>query len=98
MHFEFEQIGSRKKGYFMAKTGSIKAGIITYRQESDTILIVEHTKVENSFQDQKVGIKLLMHLVNYARENNYELKPECSFAKKIFQIKPNIQDVLYKYP
>ena len=88
------KIGTDKKGYFEARMDGNKAGVITYKLRETNTWVIEHTKVEEAYQEQKTGWKLLQALVNYSREKQYKVIPECPFAKKMFEYKTEIQDVL----
>jgi len=80
------------KGYFSAKEGDIKAGIMTYVWAGEDKFIIEHTEGNPEFKG--IGSKLLDAAVTFARENNKKIIPLCPFAKKMFDRMPEIHDVL----
>jgi len=80
------------KGYFSAKEGDIKAGIMSYVWAGDDKFIIEHTEGNPDFKG--IGLKLLDAAVTFARENNKKIIPLCPFAKKMFDRMPEIHDVL----
>lgn len=80
------------KGYFSAKEGDVKAGLMTYVSAGEDKFIIDHTEGNPEFKG--IGRKLLDAAVAYARENNKKIIPLCPFAKKMFDKTPEIQDVL----
>ena len=80
------------KGYFSAKEGDIKAGLMTYVWAGEDKFIIDHTEGNPDFKG--IGRKLLDAAVAYARESNKRIIPLCPFAKKMFDKTPEIQDVL----
>lgn len=80
------------KGYFSAKEGDIKAGLMTYVWVGEDKFIIDHTEGNPDFKG--IGRKLLDAAVTYARENNKKIIPLCPFAKKMFDKTPEIHDVL----
>ena len=80
------------KGYFSAKEGEVKAGIMTYVWAGNDKFIIDHTEGNPDFKG--IGKKLLDAAVTYARENNKKIIPLCPFAKKMFDRDEEIRDVL----
>lgn len=80
------------KGHFKATEGDKEAGIMTYSWNDDTTFTIEHTVGNPEFKG--VGLKLLDRAVAYAREKNVKIIPQCPFAQKMFDRKPEIRDVL----
>jgi predicted GNAT family acetyltransferase len=81
-----------KKGAFTAMEEGTEAGIMTYVWAGPDKFIIEHTIGNPDFKG--VGIKLLDKAVAFAREKNLKIIPLCPFAKKMFDRKPEIHDVL----
>ena len=89
---EIQHHDDGKKGHFKALEGETEAGIMTYTWEGDDKFIIEHTIGNPEFKG--VGLKLLDRAVAFAREKRVKIIPECPFAKKMFDRKPEIHDVL----
>jgi len=81
-----------KKGRWRAMEGDVEAGLMTYVWAGDDNFIIDHTIGNPDFKG--VGIKLLDEAVAYARQNNKKIIPLCPFAKKMFDRKEDIRDVL----
>ena len=81
------------KGYFSAKEGDIKAGLMTYVWAGEDKFIIDHTEGNPDFKG--IGRKLLDAAVAYARESNKKIIPLCPFAKSVFDKVEEINDVLF---
>lgn len=83
-----------KKGFVEALEGTIPAGKMTFTWAGETKLIIDHTEVGNDFGGKGVGKKMLMNLVEYAREKQVKILPICPFAAAMFKKDSTIGDVL----
>ncbi len=81
-----------KKGRWKAIDNDVEAGVMTYVWAGDEKFIIEHTIGNPDYKG--IGIKLLDEAVAYARANNKKIIPLCLFAKKMFDRKPELSDVL----
>jgi predicted GNAT family acetyltransferase len=68
---------------------------ISFTRVGPSIMIINHTEVDDSLRGQGVGQQLLAQVVNYAREKNIRIIPLCPFAKSVFDKDESIGDVLY---
>lgn len=82
------------KGAAIAEEEGKKAGEMTYSIASNDYIIIDHTEVNPDFKGRGVGKKLLIKIVEMAREKNIKILPLCPFAKAMFQKNTEIQDVL----
>jgi predicted GNAT family acetyltransferase len=89
---EIQHFDDGKKGHWKAVEDGVQAGLMTYVWAGDDKFIIEHTIGNPEFKG--VGMKLLDKAVAYARENNKKIIPLCPFAKKMFDRKEEIHDVL----
>lgn len=69
-----------------------EAGVMTYVWAGPDKFIIEHTIGNPEFKG--VGMKLLDKAVAFAHEKNLKIIPLCPFAKKMFDRKPELHDVL----
>ncbi|MEN2399868.1 GNAT family N-acetyltransferase [Flavobacterium sp. MC2016-06] len=92
---EIKQINDIKRGYFEAVEDGKEAGKMTYTWAGDDKFIIDHTEVSEDFAGKGVGKKLLMAVVDYARNNNLKIIPLCPFAKSVFDKTEEIRDVLF---
>ncbi|KAA0913532.1 GNAT family N-acetyltransferase [Psychrobacter sp. ANT_WB68] len=68
-------------------------GYISY-QERDDKLVYDHTIVPQELGGHGVGSALVKHALNYARENNKKVVPQCSFVAAYIDKHPDYQDLL----
>lgn len=92
---EIKQITAGTKGYFAAFDGEIEAGRMSYTMVGKSLMIIDHTEVSDEYRGQNIGKRILMELVNYARETNIKIIPLCPFAKSVFERTEEIRDVIY---
>ena len=79
--------------YFIEEDGDILAEIIYVSNDPNTI-IIEHTEVSPELKGQNVGFQLVNHVVEHARTNGMKIVPVCTFARSVFDKKPDFSDVL----
>ncbi|MDQ6814107.1 MAG: N-acetyltransferase [Bacteroidota bacterium] len=66
---------------------------MVYSREKDR-LIVKHTEVVETLRGKNIGLQLVEHGVEYARQSTLKIVLLCQFAKKVFEIHKELQDVL----
>lgn len=69
-------------------------GEMTWSNAGETMIIIDHTYVDDAHRGQGIAEKLVALGVDYARKNNKKVMPLCPFAKKEFDQKKEYQDVL----
>jgi predicted GNAT family acetyltransferase len=85
--------GTHHNRFYVENEGKVAAEMV-YEMTNDTTMTILHTEVDDSLRGKSVGLKLVTHAVEYAREKGLKIIPECSFAAAIFQKKPEFKDVL----
>lgn len=83
-----------QKGFALATENDKKAGTMTYSIAGEHQIIIDHTEVDPAFGGQDVGKKMLLKIVEMAREKDIKIIPLCRFANAMFQKMPEIRDVL----
>lgn len=83
-----------KKGEFYIGEDDHHLAEMAYTWAGETMLIIDHTIVEDELRGQNVGRKLLDQVVAMARAKNIEIIPLCPFAKSVFDKDRSIRDVL----
>lgn len=69
-------------------------GEITWSQAGDSMIIIDHTFVDEAARGRGIAEKLVKEAVDYARKNNQKVIPLCPFAKREFDRKKEYQDLL----
>ena len=83
-----------KKGMFYIEEEGTVLAEMTYAHPDADHMIIEHTQVDEELKGQNVGYSLVQHAVEYARTHHLKIMPVCSFAKAVFDKKPDFRDVL----
>jgi predicted GNAT family acetyltransferase len=66
---------------------------LTYDQKAPGTMIIEHTEVDKALRGRDVGDQLVFEAVEFARAKNLKIMPVCSFARAVFEMKKEYQDV-----
>lgn len=77
---------------FAAYDGGTLAGETTFVYTGDTMLIIDHTDVNEDYRGQNVGDILIKKVVEFAKENKKSIIPLCPFAKKEFEKHPEYRN------
>ena len=72
----------------------IQEGEITWSQAGESLIIIDHTYVDDAFRGQGIAALLVAEAVTFAREHQKKVMPLCPFAKKEFDTKKEYQDLL----
>ena len=67
---------------------------VTFPAESEHIIRIDHTFVDNSLRGQGVAGKLIEQVVDYATKSNKKIKPVCSYAVQWFKMHPESASLL----
>ena len=59
----------------------------------DGIMNIYHTEVSPKLGGHNIGFELVETGVKFARENNLQILPTCSFARSVFDRTPEFRDV-----
>ncbi|ALF59836.1 GNAT family N-acetyltransferase [Psychrobacter urativorans] len=70
-----------------------QTGYISYKERGDT-LVYDHTIVPQSLGGRGVGSDLVKHALDYAREHNKKVVPQCSFVSAYINKHPDYQDLV----
>lgn len=89
-----QQQKENKGSFYVEENGKVVAEM-TYSVVNPSLIIIDHTEVDDSLKGKGAGLKLLNKTVEYARENNIKIIPLCPFAKSVFDKKhEEYKDVL----
>lgn len=76
-----------RNGEFFVEVEDKRVAVMTYSIADDGLMIINHTEVDESLREKKVGFSLVNHAVELAREKHFYILPLCSFAKSLFDKK-----------
>jgi uncharacterized protein len=92
MLIQHKKTGSRGI-FFVEQDGEIEAEMV-YAMPAMNEMIIEHTEVDEDLRGQDIGYALVQKAVEFARTHGYVIRPVCTFAKSVFDKKPDFRDVL----
>jgi len=81
---------------FFIETDGEKLAEITYVHSGDKQITVDHTYVSEKLRGQKIGNQLVEKVVEFARQENLKIVPECSFVVREFEKNKEYQDIIAK--
>lgn len=85
------------KGAFYIEQDNQQLGEMTYSMAGPSLMIIDHTEVDDVLKGQNAGLQLLHKAVDFARANQLKIIPLCPFANAMFKRKPEeFGDVLHK--
>lgn len=85
----------KNKFYLGDSENDIKAEV-TYVNSGDNTIVLNHTFVSKELRGQNIGAQLVKRVVDFARENNKKIVPQCWFAADEFEAHKEYEDVWYK--
>ncbi len=71
-----------------------KRAVLEYRSNREGKMFLNSTEVPESLRGQGIAAKLVQHVFDYARENNYRIIPVCSYVKTYLKKHPEQQDLM----
>jgi predicted GNAT family acetyltransferase len=69
---------------------------VTYINSGEDKIIIDRTFVSDELRGQKVAQQLIKKVIDFARQSNKKIVPQCSFAIKEFEKNREYEDVLFK--
>ncbi len=81
------------KAKFFAGAGGREA-YLSYTAEDDSTLDYRRTLVPEEQRHQGVGERIVVHALEYARENRYRVIPTCGFVRWVVEQHPEYQKLL----
>ena len=90
---DFHHTKDGEQGLFTAQQGGQKAGEVSYFTSGADTIVLNHTEVTDAFQGQNLGKQLVDQVVDYARQHNLKIVPQCSYAHKLFEKHDRYADV-----
>ena len=94
MQYSIQHEEAASKGAFYIDKAGQRVAEMTYSRTNATMIIIDHTDVDDSLRGEGVGRQLLDALVAWARSTGTKVLPLCPFAKAQFDKDAAIRDVL----
>lgn len=85
---------SDSKGKFYTEDETGITSELRYSTPENGVLIIDHTETRMECKGKGLASKLVKQSVVYARENNFKIVPNCSYARAHFDRHKEYEDVL----
>lgn len=88
-----------KKGnnrFFIGESETNDIARITWVNEKENVIAVDHTFVSPELRGQNIAGRLLKSVVDMARNENLKIRPVCSYAVVKLTRNDEYEDILYK--
>ena len=92
---EFEIVQNEDARQFELVVDKHKAKV-SYVMLSPTSIIFTHTMVPFSMKGQGIASAMAKHVLDYARENNLNVIPQCPFIRSYIERHPEYDDLVMK--
>ena len=85
------------KGSFYIEENGKQLAEMTYSLGGPSLMIIDHTEVDEALRGKNAGYLMVHKAVEYARASNLKIFPLCPFANSVFKKKAEeFADVLHK--
>lgn len=90
----FEHEESNAKGAIMMLVDGSVVARMTYSRIDAGNIIIDHTAVDPNRKGTGAGKAIVMHMVDWARQENQKVLPLCPFTKGVIERYPETHDIL----
>ena len=77
-----------------ACTEPVQVGEMTYQRPTPQRMIIDHTRVFDSFEGRGIARQMVLAAVDLARSNNRQIVPVCSYARALLTRTDDYKDIL----
>lgn len=82
--------------FYLGDDESHVKAVVSFVNSGENTIILDHTFVSKELRGQNIGQQLVKRVVDFARDNNKKIVPQCWFAADEFEAHKEYEDVLYK--
>lgn len=82
--------------YYIGEDENNPIAQITYKDKDANTIIADHTYVSDELRGQGIAGKLFDKLIEFAREENKKIVPECSYVKVKMERSAEYEDLISK--
>jgi len=83
-----------RNGIFEAWLDDTQVGEMTYQRPTPQRMIIDHTRVFDGFEGRGIARQLVLASVDFARTNNRQIVPVCSYARTLLTHTDEYKDIL----
>ena len=77
-----------------ACTEPVQVGEMTYQRPTSQRMIIDHTRVFDGFEGRGIARQMVLAAVDFARSNNRQIIPVCSYARALLTRTDEYKDIL----
>ena len=77
-----------------ACTEPVQVGEMTYQRPASQRMIIDHTRVFDGFEGRGIARQMVLAAVDFARSNNRQIIPICSYARALLTRTDEYKDIL----
>ena len=77
-----------------ACTEPVQVGEMTYQRPTLQRMIINHTRVFDGFEGRGIARQMVLAAVDFARANNRQIVPVCSYARSLLTRTDEYKDIL----
>ena len=85
---------TERNGIFEAWLDNKQVGEMTYQRPTPQRVIIDHTRVFEGFEGKGIARQMVLAAVDFARSNNRQIIPVCSFAQAFLTRTDEYKDIL----
>ncbi|HCL01261.1 MAG TPA: GNAT family N-acetyltransferase [Lachnoclostridium phytofermentans] len=89
------EIKKGTKSFYIGDSEENSLAIMTYVLSGEDLIIVDHTYVSDELKGQGIGKLLLKELVDWVREENKKIIPQCSYVRAQMENNNEYHDLIY---
>jgi predicted GNAT family acetyltransferase len=87
------ELNDKNGSFYVSVNGQSEAKLTFVFAGTDKI-IIDHTEVNSGNNGKGFGKKMVVKVIEFAREKNIKIIPLCPFVKSVFDKNPEFRDVL----
>ena len=91
---DIKHIHKATLGAFVVEIDGHREAEMVYKMNTAETMTIVHTQVSDTLKGKSVGMQLVRAGVDYARQNNLKVIPECPFVRSVFEKVEAFRDVL----
>ena len=77
-----------------ACTEPVQVGEMTYQRPTPERILIDHTRVFDGFEGKGIARQMVLAAVDFARANNRQIFPVCSYAQAFLTRTDEYNDIL----
>ena len=77
-----------------ACTEPVQVGEMTYQRPTPERILIDHTRVFDGFEGKGIARQMVLAAVDFARTNNRQIIPVCSYARALLTRTDEYKDIL----